>query len=293
MALSITANKCNFDSYEVTITSPVEPGGGDHIASIDFGDAAMAYALSIKLEGVAIYGGCSLYFTSAGESYTLEVKSNIENSNAAPVLKWTYTVHGLYAPVWADVKGEINIVLDFTSCCNVVSPIVKTQYLGTALVTSQYINASQYYSGSCHYTIVPSTPVSNTTTANYTFNIGIAGWTATAFNKMCVVVATTAAGTITLTATVTKPAGSNTVTVVLNGVALASDPGTDAAATFYLSSPHHCTLQLCSTWGIYITMVMTSQIANYYATGCPGLASLYSKVTTGSIYLTFTNIEPT
>lgn len=112
MAISIEVSKCQFDSHTVTISSPVEPDGGDHYCVITFGDPALWYLVTVKLDGVTQHGSCGMYFTSAGESYVLELK---HNGAAPPTIKWTYEVSAIYAPGWATLKGKITLNLD--KCC--------------------------------------------------------------------------------------------------------------------------------------------------------------------------------
>lgn len=114
MAITIEVSKCQFDSHTVTISSPVEADGGDHYCVIYFGDPALRYLVSVKLDGVAQTDSCGMYFTSAGESYVLELK---HNGAAPPTIKWTYEVSALYAPGWATLKGKIT--LDLEACCNI------------------------------------------------------------------------------------------------------------------------------------------------------------------------------
>lgn len=120
MAISITVGKCAYDTFGVTIVSPVEPGGGDHVCTIDLRTHTpeFAYLYSYNLEGVSVAGSCSLLFTSAGESYTLEIKLMINDAGQFPNVnvKLPYVVHSVYAPSWANIKSEINITPDFTPC---------------------------------------------------------------------------------------------------------------------------------------------------------------------------------
>jgi len=119
MSVSLTVGKCVFDTHTVTITSPVEADGGDHYLTISFGDPAQWGLVSVKLDGTPVWGSCGMYFTSAGESYTLELKSNVQNEASSPTmpLKWPYVIHALYAPTWADKKSIMYIDLNFDSCC--------------------------------------------------------------------------------------------------------------------------------------------------------------------------------
>lgn len=125
MPISITVGKCSYDTFEVTISSPVESSGGDHYCTIDLKTLypEFAYLYSYKLDGVSVAGSVALMFTSAGESYTIEIKLMIDDATQLPEIdiKLPYNVHGVYAPVWADVRGIINITPDLTAC-NIVCP---------------------------------------------------------------------------------------------------------------------------------------------------------------------------
>jgi hypothetical protein len=120
MTISISVGKCSYDTFEVTISSPVESGGGDHYCTIDLNSLypEFAYLYSYKLDGVSVSGSVVVLFTSAGESYTLEVKLTIQDVTQLPnvSINLPYKVHGVYAPTWADIDGVINITPDFTPC---------------------------------------------------------------------------------------------------------------------------------------------------------------------------------
>lgn len=184
MAISITAHKCTADSYTVSISSPVEPGGGDHIASIDLRDRRAT--VSIKIDGAEVGPSISLWFSSAGETYHLEVK-NLSSKDVEPnavTLHWPYTVHGVYAPSWADVQGEIRCSLVFEACC-VASGYVYETYLGNPRLAS--LDVTTYGSvppinggGGCN--VGDPIPVSWPATANgnpfdVTFNTAVWNYT--------------------------------------------------------------------------------------------------------------------
>lgn len=119
MTISITAQRCDYDTYNVTISSPVEAGGGDHYCVVDCSNRAW---MEIKLDDVPIGTSFGMYFTDANETYVLKVKNtSVEVGNNPLMLKWPYTVTALYAPAWATLKGTIQCTLTYDECC-VASP---------------------------------------------------------------------------------------------------------------------------------------------------------------------------
>lgn len=113
MTLSISAQRCDYDTYNITISSPVEADGGDHYCVID---CSSRVSLDIALDAVPLDGRIGMLFTNAGETYVLSVKNKGDYGNTPVTLSWPYQITAVYAPAWAKRRGVIACTLVFNLC---------------------------------------------------------------------------------------------------------------------------------------------------------------------------------
>lgn len=146
MTISLTATVTTCTPQENVFTlvlASTAVVGGDHIAVIDFTGqpGTVGRAGAWKVNGVTVTGDVAFLFTSAAETYTLELtvahvndpeEKEIERS---VVIILDYTVQNIYAPPWTMVRDVIVVNIDITKCSN-GSIIHRAECAGTGAPTA-------------------------------------------------------------------------------------------------------------------------------------------------------------